>query len=249
MAVKNAIARTQGSKSAQVVEYTVGGQQIKLSPQIVKDYLVSGNKDRVTMQELVMFLNLCKFQGLNPWLREAYIIKYGNEPATIVTGKEAFEKRAEAHPQHDGHQAGVIVINAEGEMEHRRGACFVKEQETLVGGWAEVWRKDHQHSTYVEVSFDEYCGRKADGSPNRQWSTKPATMIRKVALVQALREAFPQTFGGMYSAEETGLEDVPLDVTPPPVDTDSIPADPATGEVIDDAPPEATDAGPAGFFD
>ena len=29
-------------------------------------------------------------------------------------------------------------------------------------------------------------------------------MIRKVALVQALREAFPSTFGGMYIAEESG---------------------------------------------
>ena len=33
-------------------------------------------------------------------------------------------------------------------------------------------------------------------------------MIRKVALVQALREAFPTTFGGMYSAEETGFVEV-----------------------------------------
>ena len=71
---------------------------MELSPQIVRDYLVSGDKERVSMQEIVMFINLCKFNGLNPWLREAYCIKYGNEPATMVTGKEAFEKRAENHP-------------------------------------------------------------------------------------------------------------------------------------------------------
>jgi hypothetical protein len=29
-------------------------------------------------------------------------------------------------------------------------------------------------------------------------------MIRKVALVQALREAFPEDFGGLYSPEEMG---------------------------------------------
>ncbi len=29
-------------------------------------------------------------------------------------------------------------------------------------------------------------------------------MIRKVALVQALREAFPEEFQGLYSAEEMG---------------------------------------------
>ena len=37
---------------------------------------------------------------------------------------------------------------------------------------------------------------------NSQWKSKPATMIRKVAVVQALREAFPEDFGGLYSEEE-----------------------------------------------
>ena len=76
--------------------------------------------------------------------------------------------------------------------------------ETIIGGYAEVWRKDRSHSTRIEVSFDEYAGRKKDGSLNGQWSKKPATMIRKVALVQALRETFPSAFGGMYTAEEQG---------------------------------------------
>ena len=42
---------------------------------------------------------------------------------------------------------------------------------------------------------------------NSQWAKKPATMIRKVALVQALREAFPKSFGGMYIAEEQGIDE------------------------------------------
>lgn len=66
----------------------------------------------------------------------------------------------------------------------------------------------------MEVPFDEYAGRKKDGSLNRQWSAKPATMIRKVALVQALREAFPQTFGGMYDADEVGMDSEVLDAAP-----------------------------------
>ena len=34
----------------------------------------------------------------------------------------------------------------------------------------------------------------------------PGTMIRKVALVQALREAFPNTFAGLYDAAEMKVE-------------------------------------------
>ena len=35
-------------------------------------------------------------------------------------------------------------------------------------------------------------------------------MIRKVALVQALREAFPGDFGSMYTAEEQGMDEPPM---------------------------------------
>lgn len=209
MAVQNSLTPKKTGKNE--IVFMANGAQVTLTPETVKNYLVSGDKDRVTTQEVVMFMNLCKFNGLNPWLKEAYLIKYGSEPATIVAGKEAFTKRAEEHEQFDGYEAGLILYNEEtGEMTYRKGS-FRMQNEVIAGGYAEVWRKDREHSYRMEVSFDEYAGRKKDGTLNRQWATKPATMIRKVALVQALREAFPGTLGGMYSAEEQGAEE-PIDV-------------------------------------
>lgn len=234
--VNNSIAKKQpaNNKSGQLVTFQVNGATVELSPAIVRDYLVSGDKERVTMQELVMFINLCKFNGLNPWLKEAYCIKYGSEPATMVTGKEAFEKRAENHPQHDGHKAGVIAWDPEtGVMEYQVGS-FHKPNMEIIGGWAEVWRKDQKESTRVEVSFDEYAGRMKDGTLNGQWSKKPGTMIRKVALVQALREAFPHTFGGLTDISEMGMDDTVIDVTP--VEQPAPQANPANGEVIEADP-------------
>lgn len=248
MAVSNSLQKKQDKKSSQLVKFEVNGSTVELSPQIVRDYLVSGDKERVTMQELVMFINMCKFNGLNPWLREAYCVKYGNEPATIVTGKEAFEKRAENHQAHDGHKAGVIVMKPDSEEPIYRAGALVLPDETLVGGWAEVWRKDQKETTRIEVGFDEYAGRKRDGSLNRQWAAKPATMIRKVALVQALREAFPKTFGGMYTADEQDIAENIIDVTPPDIQ------DVSGGEEVDE--PEAAhesvpaaDDPAASFFD
>lgn len=34
------------------------------------------------------------------------------------------------------------------------------------------------------------------------WKTMPATMIRKTAIVNALRETFPDTLGGMYTEDD-----------------------------------------------
>lgn len=194
----------------QRMEYMVAGEKVELTPNVVRQYLVSGNPENVTMQELVMFMNLCKYNGLNPWLKEAYCIKYGNQPATMVVGKEAYLKRAEINQNFDGMESGVIVLcnnNNEQTVENRIGTFHLPVEE-VVGGWARVWRKDRSHPVTVEVSFDEYAGRTKDGSLNSQWRTKPATMIRKVALVQALREAFPGDIGGMYTEEETEGEPI-----------------------------------------
>lgn len=210
MAVQNTLAKKDAAKKNEV-RITANGEEFTLTPETVKAYLVSGNRELVTMQEVVMFMNLCRFQHLNPWLKEAYLIKYSqNDPAALVTGKEAFLKRAEGEENYDGFKAGIIVQDEDGEIIYRDGS-FKLPRESLVGGFAEVFRKDRDHSFRSEVSFEEYAARKKDGSLNSQWSKKPTTMIRKVALVQALREAFPGTLGGMYAAEERGVQE-PIDV-------------------------------------
>lgn len=191
---------TQGEQAG-IVKYEANGEMVKLSPTTVKKYLISGGGN-VSDQEVMMFLSLCRYQHLNPFLREAYLIKYGNnDPATIVVGKDVFTKRADATPTYGGKQAGVIVIDRDGEVKEREGA-LVLPSETLVGGWAKVFIKGHDTPEYASVSFEEYVGRKKSGEINGQWSKKPATMIRKVAVVQALREAFPDRFQGMYAQEE-----------------------------------------------
>lgn len=184
-----------------VFTYESNGEKVKLSKSMIKKYLVSGGGE-VSDEEVTMFLNLCYYQHLNPFLREAYLIKYGNNsPATMVGGKELFTKRAMKNPRYEGKQAGVTIISGSGEIIEREGAA-VYPGEQLIGGWAKVYIKGYQHPEYAAVSLEEYIGRKADGKPNNQWATKPATMIRKVALVHALREAFPDDYEGIYSPEE-----------------------------------------------
>lgn len=207
MTVKNRIAPPQqASKENNVTEYKCGDETIRLSPATVRRYLVNGNGE-VTDQEVAMFIGLCKYQHLNPFLREAYLIKYGNQAATIVTGKEAITKRAMRNATFLGQQAGVVIHHEEdGTLEYRTGSLVIPG-ERLVGGWAKVFVKGYTEPIEAAVSIDEYIGRKNDGSVNSQWSKKPATMIRKVALMQALREAFPEDLGGMYASEEVGGAD------------------------------------------
>jgi phage recombination protein Bet len=173
----------------EVTKYQAGDNTVELTPDIIRKYLVSG-QGKVTDQEIMMFIKLCEYQKLNPFLREVYLIKYGNDPATMVTGKETFLKRAYRHPKYKGHQTGIS-----------------KDGETA---WAEVYVAGYQVPIRCEVDYNEYVGRKRDGTLNKMWREKPRTMLKKVALCQSLREAFPEEYDGLYSLEETNTIDTPL---------------------------------------
>lgn len=188
-----------------VVKYEIDGQEIKLTPSIVQEY-IAGTTTKITMPEFKLFTELCKVRKLNPFLREAYLIKYSEkQPASIVVGKDAILKRAVLNEQYDGMKSGIIVIDENDNLIERKGT-FKKPTDTLVGGWAEVFRKDWKNSIYCSVSLEESIQKKSDGTPNPNWIKQPATMIEKVAKVRALREAFVEDLAGMYEAEEMNVD-------------------------------------------
>lgn len=183
-----------------VVTYKIDDTEIMLTPKIVQDYIVSGTA-QISLPEFKMFTELCKVRKLNPFLKEAYLIKFGSQPAQMVVGKDAILKRAIQNKAFDGREQGIIVVKSDGTIEERKGT-FKLSDETLVGGWAKVYRKDWSHPVYITVSFDEVAQKKNDGQLNSNWATKGATMVEKVALVRALREAFVEDLGGMIDEDE-----------------------------------------------
>lgn len=189
-----------GSES---VTYKANGEDVTLSFDDIKAYLCPAASD----QECRLFVELCRYNGLNPFLKEAYLIKYDkNSAATMVVGKDAYTKRAEAHPQFDGYEAGLVVL-ANGQVDYREGSAFYAGEE-LLGGWAKVYRKDRSRPSFEEVRLEEYMAYKdrERTTPNANWANRPGTMIRKVALVHALREAFPSMLSGLYTSEEAGVD-------------------------------------------
>ena len=169
MAVNNSLAKA--TQKSDMIKYNSNGEDVQISKSLIRAHLVSGNKEKVTDSEITMFLSLCKFQHLNPFIREAYLIKYGDNPATMVVGKDVLLKRAMRSDKFDGLTAGVIVVNTAGQVEEREGS-FVIDGEKLVGGWAKVLIKGYSVPFYAAVSMKEYSTGKSN------WQSKPATMIR-----------------------------------------------------------------------
>tara|TARA_R100000808_G_scaffold14057_1_gene33554 strand:- start:1301 stop:2218 length:918 start_codon:yes stop_codon:yes gene_type:complete len=191
------------TQTTEIVRYTDSfGADVELSLADIKRTLCP----KATDQEAANFLHLCRYMGLNPFVRDAYLIKYGDKEASMVVGKDAFTKRADAHPQFGGMESGVIVQTGDKEPVNRKGT-LVLDGESLVGGWARVARSDRKLDTDTTVSFKEFdTGRS-------MWQKMPGTMIEKVAIVKALRTAFPATFSGLYDQAEMGI-DLTADMEP-----------------------------------
>lgn len=202
------------------VEYEVNGNAINLDVNAVQQFVTKGNGN-ISETEAVNFLQLCKHQGLNPFLNEAYLIKFGSQPAQQVVGKEAYMKRAGRNENFDGYEAGVVVFR-NNEIIKKAGQAVYPNEE-LFGGWAKVYRKDITRPYEVEVSLQEFSKGQST------WKQQPANMIRKVALVNALREAFPEDLGGLHTEEEPNYgDDGAVDLEP----TNSQKEKPTTEDVL-----------------
>lgn len=167
----------------------------------------------LTEKQVGQALSLIKGRNLNPLANEVYIVAYKNNKTggvefSLIVSKEAFLKRAAQSPNYEGFEAGVVVIDENGIQTERKGSLILPTDK-LVGGWARVYRKNFKVPVEIYLSLAEYNKGKST------WNTMPATMIRKTALVNALREAFPEDLGNMYTEDDGGETfDRIKDVTP-----------------------------------
>lgn len=190
-----AVQKTNGALA--LAECTLEGGQV-LNVETVKNYLVRGNGD-ITDQETLMFIELCKAQHLNPFINEAYLIKFGSQPAQIVTGKDVFVKRANRNEHFEGMRSGIIV-ERDGNLVEIEGSVKLKK-DILIGGWCEVHRNDRKFPIKSSVALEEYSKSQST------WKTMPMVMLKKCAMVTALREAFPEDLQGLYDSCE--IKEVP----------------------------------------
>ncbi len=167
-----------------------------VSKQMCDDFLFTQGT-KLNEQQKTMFYNLAVQFNLNPFKREIHAIPYGSG-WNYVTGYQVYVSRAEATGLLNGWHV-ESTGNDKGE---------------LTGAKITIYRKDWEQPFIWEVAFPEY--NKNQGL----WKTSPEFMIKKIAIGQGFRLAFPNELGGMpYLKEE--LEDIsPLHsekqpITPP----------------------------------
>jgi len=144
-----------------------------VNDEIIEDYLFT-SETKLNEKQKAMFIKLAQLHNLNPFKREIYPIPYGKE-FSIVTGYQIYIQRAEATGDLDGW-----------EVESNEETAKIT-----------IWRKSFAHPFTWEVDKSDF------GKSYGSWKSMPKFMLKKVAIGQGFRLAFPNELGSMpYLKEE-----------------------------------------------
>lgn len=190
-------------------KYMTATGEIELTAEIIRKVLAIG--DKITDEELFYFMKMCEYQKLNPFVKEAYLIKMGKN-AQMVVGIDVFTNRLNNDKLCEGWHSGIQVINSEGKLEDRKGQTYLPG-EKIVGAWFSLNKKGWKEPFYWSIPMKEYLRDYYDKDaqvrkPMKQWAEMPAIMIVKCVIAAGCRKAIPSSFTGLYAREE-----LPVDAT------------------------------------
>lgn len=146
--------------------------------EIIRNQIAKG----ATEGELSLFLEVCKMTGLNPFMKQIYAIKRGQN-MTIQTGIDGYRLVA----ARTKHLAGIDdpIYDTEDADNPNRATVT-------------VWRFINGQ----RVPFTATARWKEYGQTTGLWPKMPYHMLGKCAEALALRKAFPAELSGVYTGEE-----------------------------------------------
>ena len=120
---------TQGE--AGTIRYnSLRGEEVALSVNFVRSYFCP----KATAQEAFGFIRFCQAHQLNPFLKDAYLIKYRDgDAAQMVPGYHVWIQRAASQASYMGFSQGII-LNRDGTLERRQGAFYLPGEQVVGAG-------------------------------------------------------------------------------------------------------------------
>lgn len=173
-----------------------------------------------TPLEFEFFIGWCKRTGLDPFLKQAFMIERkskdarGNwivkhEPMASESGMAA---RVDAMPDYQGMEAaavydGDVFAIVDGHVKHEWSPITRKAKGmTLLGAWAHLRRAGRVTQVTwlpLESRIQMVKDYKTNvETPNRFWKVMPEGQIVKCARAEQYRLGYPNVFGGVYIREE-----------------------------------------------
>lgn len=143
--------------------------------------------------ELALFLHVCQRTGLDPFMKQIYLVKRfdtqsGEAHGVIQVGIDGLRAIAERSGEYAGSDEPIFEYAAGDNKKPIKATVSVYR---LVGG--------ERVKFTASARWDEYYPGEKQGF---MWRKMPHNMLGKCAEALALRKAFPQAMSGLYVHEE-----------------------------------------------
>lgn len=187
-----------------------------------------------TDTEFQMFIAWCKRTGLDPFIKQAYLVerraKDGNgnwvtkqEPMAAEAGLASV---ADAQADFRGLKAAAVYAGDEFMVDevtqtvvHRWSVeARAAKRNVVIGAWAKATREGRD-VPLVWLPLESRLQKTRDGNPTQFWAKDAAGMIVKCARAMAYRLAYPSLFSGVVIPEERRDDDEVEVNGPPPAPT------------------------------
>lgn len=195
MSSNGALAKVDSPRAVTVGFSEIGREQIDL----LKDTIAKGATDG----ELRFFVQVCNRMRLDPFARQIFLVKRWDgqlkrEVAQPQVSIDGFRLTAERTGEYEG-QTDVEWCGPDGAWTN----AWLKD-EPPAAARVGVFRKGFRQPLYRVARYGAYVQKTKEGVPNRMWKTGHDFMLAKCAEALALRAAFPNELGGVYTPEEMG---------------------------------------------
>ena len=202
-------ARDIESTKALIVQDTAEGEDWSNSQIEVMRKTVA---EKATPEEFAYFLNVAKYTGLNPFLKEIYFVKNDKGQTTIITGRDGYLTIAKRDPRFRGIHSMEVCEKDEFEMSFIEGKMTVSkhlitdfmDRGEIIGAWA-CGRMDGQDPVTIFASMKEYDKSK-NALGGKIWKQYTSSMIRKVAESMVLKRI--AGISGLVTEAEIGGTDL-----------------------------------------
>ncbi|KAB8186952.1 phage recombination protein Bet [Nonomuraea phyllanthi] len=167
---------------------------------------------------LAGYLHLCQKRGLDPFLKQVYLVGRNQKqrdgsyrtvytPQTGIDGFRVLAQRAARRASIEYEYEDTIWFGPDGSQHE----VWLASEPPAAAKVAVI--KNGKRFSAVAL-YSAYVDTDRDGRPKNRWKTDPAGMTAKCAEALALRKAFPEDLGDLYTDDEMAHldEEQPRDV-------------------------------------